>query len=160
MKKVRAKLRAHRGVTLSEMLVAVLILGLVTAGVAAGTSASLRACRESAALADAQTLSSTLAIALMDELRYARDIDSFGDTTFTSATFGPKVRVKTHNGHVVVGGSGQNNELIGEGAYAGLEVGDAKAIYEDGRFNVTIQVDKLDGSGKYDLEFTVRPLNG
>ncbi len=167
MKKLREKLRARRGMTLSEMLVAVLILGLVTVGVSAGVSASLRVYRESTALADAQTLSSTLSIALMDEMRYAQGVQGLHNdgghsgieyTTFTSATFGPNVQVGLDgNGHVTVGGK----ELIGSGAYAGLEVGDIHVDYGvDGCFHVQLQINRADGGGKYTHEFSVRPLNG
>ena len=75
MKALRAKLSSRRGVTLTEMLVAVAVLGLVTLAVAVGISSSLRVYNRSVALSDAQTLSSTLSQALMDELRYARDIE-------------------------------------------------------------------------------------
>ena len=46
MRAVREKLRARRGMTLSEVLVALLILSLVTVGMASGIGASLRVYRQ------------------------------------------------------------------------------------------------------------------
>ncbi len=161
MKKIRTKLRARRGMTLTEVLAAVLILALVAAGVAAGVSASVRVYRRSVTLSDAQTLTSTLSIALMDELRYARELtaDINGKAVFTSSTFGEAVSVGDDGkGHVTVG----NKELIGEGAYAGLTA-DANATYnaEKGLFKVTLKVCLAGTNGDMirDVVFFVRPLN-
>lgn len=156
MKKIRGKLASRRGMTLTEILAAVLILALVAVGVAAGVSASLRVYRQSVTLSDAQTLSSTLSIALMDELRYAREPDGSGVATFTSSTFGPKVSVGANNGRVTVGG----RELIGSGAYAGLTA-DAGVYYTDaGLFSVTVKVCHAGGDMIQQVSFSVRPLNG
>ncbi len=154
----KAKLASRRGMTLTEMLSAVLILALVAAGTAAGVSASLRVYRQSTSLSDAQTLSSTLSIALMDELRYARDPGGSGTATFTSSTFGPNVSVETSaEGHVTVGGK----ELIGLGAYAGLTA-ETGVYYHGGIFDVTIKICRAneDGQPIQNVKFSVRPLNG
>ncbi len=157
----KAKLRACRGMTLTELLTAVLILALVAAGVAAGVGASLRVYRQSVLLSDAQTLSSTLSIALMDELRYARDLDPY-TVTFTSATFGEGVSVDSNDqGHITIGGK----ELIGSGAYAGLVV-DPGVNYNDatGLFDVSLKIcltnsDGAAGEQLHYVQFFVRPLN-
>lgn len=144
--------------TLTELLSAVLILALVAAGTAAGVSASLRVYRQSTALSDAQTLTSTLSIALMDELRFARNTAGGGTAVFTSSTFGPNVRVDANaDGHVTVGGK----ELIGSGAYAGLTA-ETGVYYFDGLFDVTIKVCRAGDNGQpiQNVKFSVRPLNG
>ncbi len=158
MSVLNAKLASRRGMTLTELLAAVLILALVAAGTAAGVSASLRVCRQSTALSDALTLSSTLSIALMDELRRARDPGGSDTAVFTSSTFGPNVSVETNaDGHVTVGGK----ELIGSGAYAGLTA-EAGVYYDNGLFDVTIKVCRAGENGQpiRDVRFSVRPLNG
>ena len=104
MRAVREKLRSRRGLTLTELLVAMLILSLVTVGVATGISASLRVYRQATETSDAQMLTSTLSTALMDELRYARDVSGTDDPTFTSGTFGENVSVEVLDGLVTVGG--------------------------------------------------------
>lgn len=158
MKKRYGKLRTRRGMTLTEILAAVLILALVAAGTAAGVGTSLRIYRQSVALSDAQTLSATLSIALMDELRYAREPGGTGPATFTSSTFGPKVSVGANDdGRVTVGG----RELIGSGAYAGLTA-DAGVYYtaDTGLFSVTVKVCRADSDLIRQVSFSVRPLNG
>ena len=90
------KLRSRRGMTLTEVLVALLILSLVTVGVAAGVGASVRVYRQATEASDAHMLASTLSTALMDELRYARDIQA--DGSFTSDTFGEGVSVGLNDG--------------------------------------------------------------
>ncbi len=159
MKKWKAKLASRRGMTLTELLSSVLILALVAAGTAAGAGASLRVYHQSTALSDAQILSSTLSIALMDELRRARDPrDDGAAAVFTSSTFGPNVQVDTDaEGHVTVGGK----KLIGPGAYAGLTA-EAGVYYLNGLFDVTIKVCRANENGQpvRDVKFSVRPLNG
>jgi len=143
--------------TLTELLSAVLILALVAAGAAVGVNVSLRIYRQNTALSDAQTLSSTLSIALMDELRYARDPhDDAGTARFTSSTFGPNASVAGKEGRVTING----RELIGEGAYAGLTA-DANVDYYGGVFHVTVKICRT-GTGEkiQDVKFSVRPLNG
>jgi len=157
VKKLRDKLSSRRGMTLTELLAAVLILALVAAGVVTGVNTSLRVYRRSVALSDAQTLSSTLSIALMDELRYAREPGGSETAVFTSSTFGPSVSVgSAPEGHVTVGGK----ELIGGGAYAGLTA-EAGVYYENGLFSVTVKVRRAAGGQVIQaVDFSVRPLNG
>ena len=90
---MKHKLRSRRGMTLTEVLMALLILSLVTVGMAAGIGASLQVYRQATEASDAQMLASTLSTALMDELRYARDISGTTNPTFTSGTFGENVSV-------------------------------------------------------------------
>ncbi len=157
MKRICGKLRTRRGMTLTEILAAVLILALVAAGTAAGVGVSLRIYRQSVALSDAQTLSATLSIALMDELRYAREPGGSGAATFTSSTFGSNVSGGADGGRVTVGG----RELIGSGAYAGLTA-DAGVYYDadTGLFSVTVKVCHAAGDMIQLVSFSVRPLNG
>ncbi len=167
MRELRRKLRSRRGVTLTELLATVLILSLVTAGAVTGVSASLRVYRRSVRLSDAQTLSSTLSIALMDELRYAKNPKGdTGTAVFTSAAYGADVSVGSREGRVVVGavdGEGRvtdGRELIGGGAYAGLAA-DASVAYSDGVFSVTVRICSDDTADTIqEVSFSVRPLNG
>lgn len=155
MRAVREKLRARRGMTLSEVLVALLILSLVTVGMASGIGASLRVYRQATEASDAQMLASTLSIALMDELRYARDIQA--DGSFTSDTFGEGVSVGLNDGYVEIG----NEKLLSEAAYAGLRVKDPITVtYADGVFRAELTIQS--GAGDRDVQtagFSVRALN-
>ena len=149
------KLRSRRGMTLTEVLVALLILSLVTVGVAAGVGASVRVYRQATEASDAHMLASTLSTALMDELRYARDIQA--DGSFTSDTFGEGVSVGLNDGYVEIG----NEKLLSEAAYAGLRVKDSITVtYAGGVFHVELTVQS--GTEDRDIRtvsFAVRALN-
>lgn len=149
------KLRSRQGMTLTEVLVALLILSLVTVGVAAGVGASVRVYRQATEASDAQMLVSTLSAALMDELRYARDIQS--DGRFTSDTFGEDSSVGVTDGRITVGGE----KLLSDAVYAGLRVKNPiTVIYAGGVFQVELTVQS--GTEDRDVRtasFAVRALN-
>lgn len=155
MKAICAKLRSRQGMTLTEVLVALLILSLVTVGVAAGVGASVRVYRQATEASDAQMLVSTLSAALMDELRYARDIQS--DGRFTSDTFGEDSSVGVTDGRITVGGE----KLLSDAVYAGLRVKDPITVtYAGGVFHVELTVQS--GTEDRDIRtvsFAVRALN-
>lgn len=154
MNVIRKKLRARRGMTLTEVLTALLILSLVTVGVAAGVGASLRIYRQATEDSDAQMLASTLSTALMDELRYARDIRD--DGSFTSDTFGEGSSVAVSDGRITVGGQ----ELLTDAAYAGLRVKTASVVYAGGVFQVELTIQgKTEDQDMQTASFAVRALN-
>ena len=137
MKTIHEKLRSQRGMTLTEVLVALIILSLVTVGIATGVGASVRVYRQATEASDAQMLVSTLSAALMDELRYARDVGGSADApTFTSDTFGEGSSVGVTDGRIIVGGE----KLLSDAAYAGLRVKTADVTYADGVFQVELTV--------------------
>lgn len=156
MRSVRKKIRSRRGVTLTELLAAVLVLGLVSLGAAVGVNSALRVYRQSTALSDAQTLSSTLSVALMDELRFARDLtETDGVVTFTSDSFGSGVSIETDaQGHLTVGGQ----TLVGSGAYAGLRA-EAAVHLEHGAACVTLHIQNARSETLTTAAFSVLPLN-
>lgn len=156
MKKIRRKLCSRRGMSLSELLAALLIMSLVTIGVATGVSAALRTYRQSVAQSDAQMLASTLTSALMDELRYARDIKTEGPA-FTSDTYGENVTVKpSDDGYLCVG----DQLLVGKGAYAvTLRAKMTEFKYDGSKFNVKLTICEGDKEIRT-VEFSVTPLNG
>ena len=155
MKAICAKLRSRQGMTLTEVLVALLILSLVTVGVAAGVGASVRVYRQATEASDAHMLASTLSTALMDELRYARDIQA--DGSFTSDTFGEGSLVGVTDGRITVGGE----KLLSDAVYAGLRVKNPITVtYADGVFQVELTVQS--GTEDRDVRtasFAVRALN-
>ena len=73
------KLKQQNGVSLAEMLVAVLILLMVSAVVAGGVPAASNAYSKAVDAANAQVLLSTAATALRDELGTARNVSISGD---------------------------------------------------------------------------------
>lgn len=157
MKRLKCKLASRRGVTLSEMLVTVAILGLVTLAVSVGISSALRVYNQSVTLSDAQTLTSTLSQAIMDELRYARDIDDKQNPIqFTSMNYGLDAAFAADaEQHITVGGK----PLVGSGAYAGLGAG-AEISYDSSTRCFTVKLTIFQGTEALRLNtFSVRALN-
>ena len=152
---MKKKLRSRRGVTLTEMLVTVIIIGLMTAGVAAGISASLNVYRESTQLSDAQTLSATLAQAVMDELRYATNVKDGDAPIYDSMNYGEGATIAPNaDGRLAVNGI----ELVGSGAYNGLK---AKITYpfSSDVFTVTITICDAADNAITSASFSVTPLS-
>ncbi|MDO4516820.1 MAG: prepilin-type N-terminal cleavage/methylation domain-containing protein [Bacillota bacterium] len=157
MTQTMKKLWARGGMSLSELLVAILILSLVSLGVAVGVSSAMRVYQQSVELSDAQTLSSTLATAIMDELRFARDVSGTDNPSFTSATFGEGVSLDVDdNGYVTVGGQ----RLVGTGAYAGyLQAEKPDITYQNGIFQVILTINGKSDDQVREVEFSVVPIN-
>ena len=153
---IRRKLRERRGITLSEMLVALAILGLVCLAVAGGLSASLGIYRDSVALSDAQTLASTLTQALMDDLRFARDFqtDAGGGLSYTSPSYGEGATVGQSEGHITIHGY----ELVGSGAYAGLTARAEELGYDGETVRVSLSI-HAGTTLVRTVDIAVRPLN-
>ena len=157
---MRRKLKGKRGFALSEMLVAVAILGLLATAMGAGIPVALRAYRQVTASAEASMLCATLSTAVADELRFVRNpVTSGGALSFDSPTYGSGVALgtKTVGGQDVVTLGGR--QLLGQGAYTGGLSARAAASYLDGAFDVEIEV--ADGEGKTwaRAEFTINPIN-
>ena len=91
---MRRKLRSKGGFTLTELLTAVAILGLIAAALEVGLPTAVRAYRQVTASAEAQVLCSTLSTAIADELRYAAaPRENGGAAQVDSAAFGRNVSV-------------------------------------------------------------------
>ena len=157
MKRFRQKLGGRRGMTLTEVLVAVLILSIVTAGVAVGVSSSVRVYRESVQFSEALTLSSSLSQAVMGELRYATDYDSDAKT-FTNQS-GESIKILSDNGCLVIADSTGTklSDLISTGAYNGMR---ADLDYEkDGNVFQVVLTILSGGEELRSVEFAVAPLS-
>ena len=153
MKQTWKKIASRKGMTLTEVLMAVLILSLATVAVSVGVRASMGVQRQSVDASDAQLLVSTISTALMDELRYARAVDA--DGSFTSSQFGQHVSVGVNgDGHITIGGQ----ELLGSGAYGDMSAA-ASVSYSSGMFRVSMRVLGSDGAELRAEAFSVKPLN-
>lgn len=152
---MKQKLCSRRGMTLTEVLMALLVLSLVTVGVATGVIASMRVYRQATEASDAQMLASTLSTALMDELRYARVVKGTAPVIFTSDTFGEDVSVGTNaDGRVTVGG----RLLLSDAVYGALTA--SADVRRDGE---AVQVELAIRNGRDEtvrtVSFSVVPLN-
>ena len=72
-------LKNQSGFMLVEMLCAVLVLGILGLLLNSGMMMAMRNYHELTAASEVQVLLSTLADALIDDLRYARDVQVVGD---------------------------------------------------------------------------------
>lgn len=161
MNRLCSKLRDTRGASLTEMLVAVVILGLVTLAVSVGITSALPVYHDSVALSESSVLASTLSQALWDELRYARDVETDGAgnvTAFTSATFGPRAAIGNEDGQITVSGK----PLIGSGAYTNFSATASVTRDADDPALLTIllRIQETADSPVWSTEFQVRLLNG
>ncbi|MCI7795938.1 MAG: hypothetical protein MR528_06525 [Lachnospiraceae bacterium] len=99
LNKVRGKLRGKRGASLSEMLLAVLILSLLTLLVASGSGTAAKVYRSMKEVSESGILADSILMALKGEVRYADDLkivpaeegtDAVGGQilTYNSAVYG------------------------------------------------------------------------
>lgn len=175
------KTKSGKGFSLSELLMALVIVSVMTVALTAGVSASLRVYRDSVRHSEERTLLSTLSEAIISELRNARDIEGTGTAfTYTSAKFGPEVCISVNSdGKIVVGHpsstgseppstsesepSSSGNEskpLVGNGAYSNntikIDHVSTKISRADENDLFTVKL-VIAGSGET-REFTVRPI--
>ncbi len=172
--------RARRGFSLAECLVTLLILSLMSALACGGISNAMKNRVQAIRVADAQTVASTVAQAVADQLRYGQIAQVEADgVVLSSGTFGPGVRLERDSqGHVVAqpvtasgGGylpTGDAYDLLGEKAYSGLALDGLSFTAEtDGdrvkSVTVALSVDTAAGDDEgghlWSLNYTVSPLN-
>lgn len=180
MKRLFRKARGKGGFSLAETLVAIAVLAILTSVAALGTGQALQMRSQSIALADSQTVASTAAQVITDQLRYGRiDPDhSGGDTVvFVSGTYGGPVcmgldgdgRLITRAASVNSSGSlvpGTTYALLSEDAYCGLCLTDLQFTVNTGGgkvsgVDVSFSVASATAAGDslWDLEFSVAPIN-
>lgn len=166
---MRKKLQKTSGLTLVELLCAVVVLILLGLMLSAGMSMAMESYRNVIAASEVQLLLSTAADAVTDELRYAQEVQKSGDTvTYRSASYGPNTELKANDdGHIAAGGK----ELLppgdkGEGgAYKGsaYKVEPLNITYDSTTQCFTVKLTVVwteDDSIRAETEFTVRCLNG
>ena len=153
------KLKTRRGMTIAEMLVAVALLALLTAGgivAAAGVMASYRHMKD---VANADILASTVIEALSNEVRLGRDIQDPGTAPdngrleLDSAFFGEgtTLTLDTTSGKRLVAqttdasGTITEHQLLSENTYNGLQLDD-----------LGFTMDSASGRPVYTIAFTVR----
>ena len=78
MKALRARLRGRGGMSLAEVLIAVMIMSMVMAVLAVGVPAAVRSYRAAVDSANAQVYLSTVMTELRDELGLASDVSADG----------------------------------------------------------------------------------
>ena len=130
------KLKSRRGTSIAEMLVAVIVLALLTAGGITATSAVMASYIRMKEAAHAEILASTVFEALSNEIRLGRDIGVASDPaggdknclTLTSAYFGEGAELKLEDGRLVAQKAGASDlkQVLSDSAYNGLHLDELK----------------------------------
>lgn len=157
---MRKKLRTKGGFTLTELLVAVALLGLLLAVMGAATPAALQAYRRVTANAEASILCATLTTAVADELRFAQNPRQEGDTAyFDSAQYGPGASFHVVDGRAKLG----SYDLLGGKSYtSNLKIEELTVEYTstDGRFTVKLTIADAENTALATTEtLSVDPLH-
>lgn len=171
--KIVKKLRARHGLSVVEMLAAVLALALLCLALGSGLHLAVHSYRVMTAEAETQLLLSTAADALMDELRFAdpwAELAADGQlVTYESQRYGPYASIAIDaDGHLVVKNPTAPDEghpLLASGVYGANGV--YKLSLPDGivydrntyLFTFTLRAEQ-DGLASAEQRFTVRCLNG
>ena len=157
------KLKSRRGMTLTELLVSMAIMALLSVGIATGVSAAGAAQRDNLALSEASLLLDSVTKAVLGELRYARitapaaspapvppagySLVYDSQIQYLSTVYGLDARFYTaENGdglnRIFVEANGKSYSLLGEGAYTNLGAGIKALSYDPvtGRFTVELAV--------------------
>ncbi len=142
---MRKKLRSSRGMTLTELLVALMIVSLIGVALTVGVNGAVKVYRDSTRLYEAETLCGTILTYLEDEFRFGRNVrQESGAVRFDSQAFGNNVKVLVDDGKILIGENAASGiQLLSSTAYtSGLKVlGDKCDIgYSGGQVTVKIAV--------------------
>lgn len=167
------KLRDSRGLTLIEMLCAVVILILLGLLINTGLNMAVKSYRDITAQSELELLLSTISDALADDLRYAKQVETNGDGTlkeYHSETYNTTESQTTTLSVKYTDGDGHYGQLYaneyrllssgayGNGAYIVPENG-LKITFDHGLFTIDLTVCQREGTLSAHTEFTVRCLN-
>ena len=139
VKRAVDKTAAKRGFSLSELMIVLVIMAVISMAIAIGISSAAQSYRDIKTATESSMLCSALVAELSDTLRYATDIQSGsgGDAVFTHRRYGVGVSVKPSSDgkKVVVGGK----PVLSDSAYTGL-FASAKVTYSGTMFTLIIKV--------------------
>lgn len=153
---MRKKLKTCRGATIAEMLIAIVLLALLTAGGITATSAVMAGYHRMMEAAHADILASTVIETFSNEVRLGRDFlpDPDGKSfQLDSAFFGEDTTLTLAGGRLVAQKSGATDKpLLSDDTYDGLHL--AKLTFEKveptgagGRTVYAIRFDVCNASG-------------
>ncbi len=146
---MKEKLRSSKGMTLTELLVALAVVSLIGISLTAGINSAVKVYQDSTRLFEAETLCGTILTYLEDEFRFGQNIhNDGGKVVFDSQVFGKGVRVDVKDGKILIGKDVTDPsvafsgvELLSEAAYTSeLMVNKCNIIYNDSSGQVTIEI--------------------
>lgn len=162
------KLRSRSGMTLTEMLCALVVLMLISALLVVGVRFGVQTYRTSMADSQAQVLCSTVTAAIEDKLRYCGSVSTVDGKLFIQGIGsvsgnddGGFFSVDT-DGQIVLDTAGEK-KLLGAKSYPrGLKIGDDLSVtFEETRgiFHVKFKVTDTAGTTLASSEFDVKRIN-
>lgn len=173
------KRKGRGGFSLAECLVALLILSIMSMMACMGISNAVKDRAQAIVIANAQTLASTAAQAVADQVRYGQIVQVDEDSiVLVSSTYGVRVRLGLDaQGHLVaqnvndsMAAVGPSYALLGDKVYADL-------ILDSLKFDADVHADEVDSvrirlsvgsepvafmgaqANLWALDYTVAPLN-
>ena len=156
------KLRSQSGMTLTEMLCAVIVVLLFSSLVAVGANAAVRSFRTSMADSQAQELCSTLVTAISDKLRYCGTVDVSNGKIFiqdvgsVTGSDGSVFQVDLDSGQLYLG----DKKFLGAASYPeGLQVSGFSMSYRDNVFDISFQIVDRQQTKLASADFQVRRIN-
>lgn len=175
------KLRNHKGMSLGEILVAVIMVVLVSISLVTGVILANNQLTKQMRLAEANELYTTLSSLLTNELRYTRTVNLKGSSdtvdSFYSVTYAIKddlvsivnldedgtVINNDEYGQLALGIDSEFNRLVGSKAYGdyklGARVNELKYDADSKLFTVKLDIGVIDGDSVINREFNVRAIN-
>lgn len=163
------KLRSQSGMTLTEMLCALVVLMLISSLLAVGVRFAVQTYRTSMADSQAQMLCSTVTTAIADKLRYCSGVTSEDGKVFIkdigsveSDEQGSFFQVDGDTGQIVMQSGSEKKQLLGAKSYPrGLKIRELKVAFSDTdrRFAVSFDVTDTAGTVLASSCFDVRCIN-
>ena len=151
------KLKASGGFTLTELLMAIMVLSIIMAALGVLIPSTLRTYKRITQDSEASVLCSTLASEITSEMRYGVNFVDAGDFTYDSALFGEGVKVTTSADGIVFIGT---KELVAKKAYTSeLKASITLTLLANNNVDVKIDVYSDEHGTLAASEFTVDPIN-
>ncbi len=159
---MKKKLFARGGFTLTELLASIVVLLLVSMMMVTGVNFALRTYQKSMAASEAQTLCSTLTVAISDKLRFCSNVtkDTSGGVQqiFIQNVGTVDEAFQLKDGQVILG----TTKLLGAAAYPeGLQVSRLTLDYDTDSniFTISLEIADKSGAPQSDTTFQVKRIN-
>ena len=161
------KLRDKRGMTLVEMLCAVLLLLMMSGLLTLGVNFAVKTYHESMQSSQAQELCSTITAAISDKLRYCGSVSKNGDSIFiqdVGSVSGSEGEIFSVNrsGEITLDALG-SKKLLGSKSYPrGLRVSELKMSYDSDSEIFSVSFKITNAAGEKELasaDFDVQRIN-
>lgn len=177
LRKIKGKINSRAGLTLTEMLITLGILSLLSMACLAGITAALNARRNSIQIANADLISSTMRQVVMQEMRLSYNVrikdnpdDAPNGKKLLYDGGSSVMNLSTRNSALYLDADGHlwrqlgtsNYKVLNDSAYSGLKASDLEFSTVEGTDRqLSCSFNIVDDSGNVikTNEFTVRTLN-